>query len=346
MVASLTLPESGTRATVAMRDSAPFGRCPSATSRPRGDIQRVTLATPRGFCAGVIRAIRTVEGALARFGAPVYVRRAIVHNPHVVARLEARGTVVVREVYEVPAGGVVVFSAHGVGREVRAVAEARGLRIVDATCPLVSKVHHEVQRYVAEGYDVVLIGHPGHDEVNGTLGQASGRIQIVPSAAAVERLIVRDPDRVACVTQATLTPDDVQPVIRALRARFPRLVRPGAADICDATQQRQAAVRRLAAAVDVVLVLGDATSSNSQRLREVAAAGGRPAYLIGTIADLRPEWLAGATSVGLTAGASTPDWLVGEAAAYFQARGATLYEGTTPAGLHVGESREQWASVA
>jgi 4-hydroxy-3-methylbut-2-enyl diphosphate reductase len=314
------------------------GTLPSAKA-PAGAVREVVLAAPRGFCAGVVRAIGLVEEALARHGAPVYVRRAIVHNPHVVARLEALGAVVVQEVDQVPQGAVVVFSAHGVSRAVRAAAEARGLTTVDATCPLVQKVHDEVRRYLAEGYGVVLIGHPAHDEVVGTLGQAPGAIQLVQTAAQAAQVKVSDPGRVACVSQTTLTPGDVAPVVDALRARFPRLRLPEADDICYATHQRQTATRRLAEMVDVVLVLGDVTSSNSQRLREVAATGGRPAHLVGTIAELRPEWLVGATSVGLTAGASTPEWIVQEAAAYFQARGASLSVGAEPA-------KGPWESVA
>ncbi len=288
--------------------------------------RRVVLAAPRGFCAGVVRAVDMVEDALLRFGAPVYVRRAIVHNPHVVARLEERGAVVVREVDEVPPGGVVVFSAHGVAQAVRASASARGLSVVDATCPFVARIHRQVQRFVAEGYDVVLVGHPGHDEVIGTRGQAPGHVHVVETPADVQRLAIPSPGPVACVTQTTLNPEDVEPVVRALRARFPRLAQLNVDDVCLATRRRQSAVRRLAAKVDVVLVLGDSTSSNSQRLREIAAGAGRPAYLIGTIADLQPAWLEGVESVGLAAGASTPEPLIQEAAAYFQRRGATLQE--------------------
>ncbi len=297
-----------------------------APARSAGAVRQVVLATPRGFCAGVVRAIQLVEGALARYGAPVYVRRAIVHNPHVVAQLAASGAIVVPEVEQVPTGGVVVFSAHGVGQAVRAAAAARRLRVVDATCPLVLKVHSTVRRFLAADFDVVLIGRPGHDEVNGLLGQAPGRIHLVPTAADVRRVQARDPQRVACVTQTTLTSEDVEPVVAALQARFPGLKQQSADDICSASRQRQAAVRRLAQAVDLVLVLGDESSSNSQRLREVAAAGGGPAYLIGSIAELRTEWLAHAASLGLAAGASTPEWLVREAADYFVVRGASLNE--------------------
>ncbi len=301
-------------------------RSPQVGGLPAVQVHRVVLATPRGFCAGVVRAIGMVEDALADYGAPVYVRRAIVHNPYVMARLEARGAIVVPEVDLVPEGAVVVFSAHGVARSVRDAAATRRLRVVDATCRLVLKVHSAVRRFLAAGYEVVLIGRPGHDEVNGTLGQATGGIYLAQTAADVARLPIKEPRRVAYATQTTLTPEDVAPVVAALRARFPHLVRQGADDVCSASRQRQAAVRRLAAATDLVLILGDATSSNSQRLREVAAAAGRPAYLIGSIADLRPEWLAGVATVGLAAGASTPEWLVREAADHFTACGASLGE--------------------
>jgi 4-hydroxy-3-methylbut-2-enyl diphosphate reductase len=289
-------------------------------------VERLIVVAPRGFCAGVVRAVELVELALARLGAPVYVRRAIVHNPHVVRRLEQMGAVFVQEVEDVPAGAPVIVSAHGVAPVVRHAAAARGLALIDATCPLVAKVHQEVLRFVAGGYDVILVGHAGHDEVIGTLGQVPGRVHLVQRPEDVAGVVVRDPGRVACVTQTTLSPDDVAPVVDALRARFPALAQPRVDDICFATKNRQAAVRWLARQVDVVLVLGDPTSSNSVRLREVATAEGTPAYLLGRIDELQSSWLEGATAAGLTAGASTPEALVQEAVEYFRARGATVHE--------------------
>ena len=272
-------------------------------------VDRVVLVSPRGFCAGVVRAIATVERALVMFPAPVYVRRAIVHNAEVVARLAAAGAVFVDELDEVPRGAVVVFSAHGVPASVREQASARDLLVVDATCPLVAKVHREVRRFKKLGFDVLLIGHAGHDEVVGTLGQAPG-VRLVEQVVDISRLPVTNPDKVACVTQTTLSPEDVAPVIGELRRRFPDLAEPLASDICYATRNRQGAVSWLARKVDVVLVVGDATSSNSQHLRETAGETGTPAYLIGTAADLRNEWLSHASVVGVTAGASTPEDVV------------------------------------
>jgi 4-hydroxy-3-methylbut-2-en-1-yl diphosphate reductase len=287
-------------------------------------VRRVLLVSPRGFCAGVVRAIDTVERALEHYGPPVYVRRAIVHNHYVVADLARRGAVFVDELAEVPPDAVVVLSAHGVSRRVEQQAVELGLRAIDATCPLVAKVHREVERFVAEGYQVVLIGHAGHDEVAGTLGRADG-VRLVSTVADVERLEVRDRDRVACVTQTTLVPGEVDRVVAALRARFPRLVLPPSEDVCYATRNRQGAARWLAERSDVVLVLGDRTSSNAQRLREVASAR-RPAFLLDSIAALDPGWLSGAETIGITAAASTPDLLVQAAAAYFVERGATLVD--------------------
>jgi 4-hydroxy-3-methylbut-2-enyl diphosphate reductase len=291
-------------------------------------IQRVVLVAPRGFCAGVVRAVDIVERALQVYGAPVYVRRPIVHNPHVVARLAAKGAIFVQEIDEVPPGALVIFSAHGVAPSVWQAAAARGLDVLDATCPLVTKVHREVRRYLEEGYEVVLIGHAGHDEVVGTLGQAPGRIHLVERPEDVERLVIANSQRVACVTQTTLSPEDVAPVMAALERRFPGLVRPSTADICFATRNRQDAVRWLAHRVDVVLVLGDTSSSNAQRLREVAAWTGTPAYLVGRITELDPAVLAHARVLGLTAGASTPEELVHEAVTHFRAQGAVVEEVT------------------
>ncbi|HET7473225.1 MAG TPA: 4-hydroxy-3-methylbut-2-enyl diphosphate reductase [Candidatus Limnocylindrales bacterium] len=286
---------------------------------------RVVLASPRGFCAGVVRAVDTVTCALERFRPPVYVRRAIVHNARVVERLAAAGAVFVDELCEVPVGGVVILGAHGVARSVRDEARARGLRVIDATCPLVAKVHREVRRYRAFGYDVVLIGRAGHDEVVGTLGQAPG-VQLVETIDEVPLVRVVRRDRVACVTQTTLRPEEVAPIVEALRRRFPALVQPACADICYATRNRQLAVDRLTTAVDAVVVVGDRHSSNTQRLREAAEAGGTPAYLVGSAAEVDDTLLASHAAVGLTAGASTPKDVVAEVVERFISRGADVTE--------------------
>jgi 4-hydroxy-3-methylbut-2-enyl diphosphate reductase len=285
--------------------------------------ERVVVVSPRGFCAGVVRAIATVERALAMFGRPVYVRHAIVHNAHVVARLAAAGATFVDELDEVPKGAVVVLSAHGVAASVREQARARGLRVVDATCPLVAKVHREVRRFSKLGYDVILIGHAGHDEVVGTLGQGPA-VRLVENALDASSLRVADADRVACVTQTTLSPQDLAPVVDQLRQRFPNLVQPAAADVCYATRNRQAAVIWLARNVDVVLVVGDPTSSNSHHLREAVSATGMPAYLIGSVEELQDGWLANANAVGVTAGASTPEDIVVEVVDRLCREGAAL----------------------
>lgn len=288
-------------------------------------IERVVVVSPRGFCAGVVRAIETVERALARFPPPVYVRRAIVHNAHVVARLAAAGAIFVDELDEVPIGSVVVLSAHGVAPSVDEVARERKLRVIDATCPLVAKVHHEVRRFSEAGFDVFLIGHAGHDEVVGTLGQAPG-VRLVEPGADVSRLRVDDPRRVACVMQTTLSHHDTAPVVARLRDRFPALAEPAAEDICFATRNRQAAVAWLASRVHVVLVVGDPTSSNSERLREEAWTAGARAYLLGSLAELQVPWLAGARVVGLSAGASTPESVVGEVVDHFRRMGASVQD--------------------
>ncbi|HET9691761.1 MAG TPA: 4-hydroxy-3-methylbut-2-enyl diphosphate reductase [Acidimicrobiales bacterium] len=267
--------------------------------------RRVLLAGPRSWCAGVERAVATVERALDRFGAPVYVRRQIVHNTHVVADLEARGAVFVRELAEVPDGATVVLSAHGVAPAVRVEAADRQLRVVDATCPLVAKVHTEIRRFDARGYDIVLVGHPGHDETEGSTGHGD-RVHVVDSAAGAAAVRVADPDRVAYVTQTTLSTDDTAPVVAALTDRFPSLVGPAGSDICYATTNRQDAVRAVAAEADVVVVLGSPTSSNAARLVEVAARCGTPATLLDDPADLDLDALAGAATVGVSAAASTP----------------------------------------
>jgi 4-hydroxy-3-methylbut-2-enyl diphosphate reductase len=270
----------------------------------------VLLAAPRSFCAGVERAIEIVERVLKQTDGPVYVRKQIVHNAHVVADLAARGAVFVDELDEVPDGATVVFSAHGVSPAVRAEADRRGLSVVDATCPLVTKVHVEARRFAARGDTVILVGHAGHDEVEGTLGEAPGRTVLVQDAAEAARVRVPDPDRVSYLTQTTLATDETAEVVDVLRARFPRLRGPASDDICYATTNRQDALRAIADESDVVLVVGSANSSNSRRLVELARRRGTPAYLIDDAGDIRPEWLAGAGVIGLTAGASAPPGLV------------------------------------
>jgi 4-hydroxy-3-methylbut-2-enyl diphosphate reductase len=275
---------------------------------------RILLANPRGFCAGVDRAIDIVERALELFGAPIYVRHEVVHNRFVVDRLRGLGAVFVEELDEVPDGATVIFSAHGVSKAVQAEARRRGLRVFDATCPLVTKVHMEVSRYAREGLDVILIGHEGHPEVEGTMGQfdegSGGRIMLVEDVSDVGQLEVRDPTRVGVVTQTTLSVDDTADVLEAIKLRFPTLATPRKEDICYATQNRQDAVKKLVTDCDVVVVVGSVTSSNSNRLREIAEKAGIPGYLVDGPADLRPEWFEGKRAVGVTAGASAPELLV------------------------------------
>jgi 4-hydroxy-3-methylbut-2-enyl diphosphate reductase len=272
---------------------------------------RIILAQPRGFCAGVVRAVEIVERAIERFGAPVYVRHEIVHNRHVVEALEAKGARFVEELGQIPEGAVTVFSAHGVPRSVEDEAARRGLPVLDATCPLVSKVHAEGRRYAAQGRTLILIGHEGHPEVVGTLGQVAGEVHLVATVAEVEALELA-PDRpVAYVTQTTLSVDDTRAVIEALHRRFHDIAGPDTRDICYATQNRQVAVRELAKRADLVLVVGAANSSNSNRLREIGAESGKPCYLIPDAGALRRDWFAGGASVvGITAGASAPESLV------------------------------------
>jgi len=270
----------------------------------------VLLAQPRGFCAGVDRAIEIVERALAQFGAPIYVRHEIVHNDHVVGDLRGKGAVFVDQLDEVPAGAVLVFSAHGVSRSVRDEAEQRGLQVFDATCPLVTKVHVEVAKMRRDGREVVMIGHAGHPEVEGTMGQADDGIHLVETAEDVAGLYVADPQRLAYVTQTTLSVDDCRVVIDALKARFPEIAEPKKQDICYATQNRQDAVKFMVPQCDLVLVIGSPSSSNSNRLREVAEKMGREARLIGSAAELDPAWLVGRRRIGVTAGASAPELLV------------------------------------
>jgi 4-hydroxy-3-methylbut-2-enyl diphosphate reductase len=294
---------------------------------------QILLANPRGFCAGVDRAIDIVERALGLFGAPIYVRHEVVHNRFVVERLRQRGAVFVDDLAEVPDGQTVIFSAHGVSQAVRQEAEQRDLRVFDATCPLVTKVHLEVARHGREGNEVVLIGHRGHPEVEGTMGQyrcerATGRggIHLVETVDEVSRLDVRDAAHVAFVTQTTLSMDDTVVIIDALRARFPDIVGPKRNDICYATQNRQDAVKDLALKCDLVLVVGSPNSSNSNRLKEIAVKLGKPAYLIDGPEDIRPEWLSGVDTIGLTAGASAPEVLVGQVVERLKAWGAESVE--------------------
>jgi 4-hydroxy-3-methylbut-2-en-1-yl diphosphate reductase len=283
----------------------------------------VLLAKPRGFCAGVDRAIEIVERALTLHGAPIYVRHEVVHNKYVVDDLRRKGAIFVEQLAEVPAGATVVFSAHGVSQAVRREADQRGLRVFDATCPLVTKVHAEVSKTAEGGREIVMIGHAGHPEVEGTMGQIDGGIHLVETLADVAKLAIRDPDNVAYVTQTTLSVDDARAIVDALRTRFPAIVAPKKDDICYATQNRQDAVKRLAAECDVVLVVGSPNSSNSNRLREVAAHHGIPAYMVDQAGDLDPQWLTGRERIGVTAGASAPEVLVDELIERLKTLGAT-----------------------
>ncbi|TPG60604.1 4-hydroxy-3-methylbut-2-enyl diphosphate reductase [Roseomonas nepalensis] len=283
---------------------------------------RVLLAQPRGFCAGVIRAIEIVERSIRKFGAPVYVRHEIVHNRHVVESLKAQGAVFVEELSEIPDGAVTIFSAHGVSRAVEAEAAARGLPVLDATCPLVAKVHQHGRRYAARGRTLILIGHAGHAEVEGTVGQVGAPVHLVASAEDVARLDLPADAPLAYLTQTTLSVDDTRGIIAALRSRFPDIEGPDVSDICYATQHRQAAVRELCAEVDLLLVVGSRNSSNSTRLREIGEEMGRPSHLIGNGGELDPAWLAGVRTVGLTAGASAPEELVLDVIAALRRHGA------------------------
>ncbi|MCC7463436.1 MAG: 4-hydroxy-3-methylbut-2-enyl diphosphate reductase [Gammaproteobacteria bacterium] len=289
---------------------------------------RILLANPRGFCAGVDRAIEIVERAIELFGSPIHVRHEVVHNRSVVARLRALGAVFVDELDQVPEGATVVFSAHGVSSAVEAEAARRGLTVFDATCPLVTKVHMEVARYAREAREVILIGHAGHPEVEGTMGRFDarhgGRILLVENVADLERLELRDPARLAVVTQTTLSVDDTAAIMQALRARYPGLATPRKEDICYATQNRQDAVKRLLAECDVLIVVGSKSSSNSNRLRELADRTGVPGYLVDGAADLQREWLAGCRAVGVTAGASAPESLVLQVVERLRAWGGEL----------------------
>src|SRR6185437_7610000 len=270
----------------------------------------VLLAKPRGFCAGVERAIEIVERALELHGAPIYVRHEIVHNRSVVESLRAKGAVFVEDLAQVPPGSIVIFSAHGVAKAVQADADRRGLKVFDATCPLVTKVHIEVKKMLREGYEIVMIGHRGHPEAEGTMGQSASGMHLVETLDDVAALEVRSPERLAYVTQTTLSVDDARSMVEALKARFPAIRGPKRDDICYATQNRQDAVKLMAPSVDVVIVVGSPNSSNSNRLREVAMHRGVPAYMIDSADDLRAEWIAGKRTIGLTAGASAPEIMV------------------------------------
>ena len=283
---------------------------PAVLSPEQAD-RAVRLAAPRGYCAGVDRAVITVEKALDLYGAPVYVRKQIVHNKHVVADLEARGAVFVEELDEVPEGETVVFSAHGVSPVVHEQAEARGLKTIDATCPLVTKVHHEARRFASDDYDILLIGHAGHEEVEGTSGEAPGHIQLVQGPEDVEGIVVRDPEKVAWLSQTTLSVDETMATVDAIRQRFPSLLDPPSDDICYATQNRQLAIKEISSGADLVIVVGSANSSNSVRLAEVALeAGARTAHRVDDASEIDEAWLVGVDSVSVTSGASVPDVLV------------------------------------
>jgi 4-hydroxy-3-methylbut-2-enyl diphosphate reductase len=284
-------------------------------------IEKLLLAAPRGYCAGVDRAVQTVERALEQHGAPVYVRKQIVHNRHVVAQMRERGAIFVDEQTEVPEGAVCVFSAHGVAPSVREGARERGLRTIDATCPLVTKVHREAVRFAADGYTVVLVGHDGHEEVEGTMGEAPERIVLVQSEQDVRELEVEDPEKVAFITQTTLAVDETSAILDRLRERFPGIVGPRTDDICYATTNRQAAVKQMADSCDLMLVIGSRNSSNSVRLVEVARECGTEAHLIDKASEVREEWLAGRRVVGISSGASAPENLVQDLVEFFRARG-------------------------
>jgi 4-hydroxy-3-methylbut-2-enyl diphosphate reductase len=283
----------------------------------------VLLAAPRGYCAGVDRAVQTVERALELYGAPVYVRKEIVHNKHVVEQLRERGAVFVESEADVPEGATVVFSAHGVAPSVHAGAAARGLETIDATCPLVTKVHVEAKKFASEDYTIVLVGHAGHEEVEGTMGEAPEHIVLIEDVAGVDRLEVRDPAKVAYISQTTLSVDETQAIINRLRERFPAITGPRTDDICYATTNRQAAVKQLARESDLVLVIGSRNSSNSNRLVEVARELGADSYLIDNEAQVREEWLEGKRVVGITSGASAPEELVQRLVDFFRDRGTT-----------------------
>jgi 4-hydroxy-3-methylbut-2-en-1-yl diphosphate reductase len=293
------------------------------------NVEKVLLAAPRGYCAGVDRAVETVERALNKFGAPIYVRKQIVHNLPVVRDLEGKGAIFVDELEEVPEGATVILSAHGVAPEVYRDARARSLKVVDATCPLVTKVHNEAKKFAREGYDIVLIGHEGHEEVVGTMGEAPASITLIGSPEEAAKLDLSGSDRVAYLSQTTLSVDETNDVIDVLRERFPVIQGPPREDICYATQNRQQAVKAIAAKSDVVLVIGSDNSSNSNRLAEVARTFGARAYLIDDESEIDASWFDGARTVGVTSGASAPEWLVDRVIGYFRERGVEDVETVT-----------------
>ncbi len=297
--------------------------------------QEIVLAEPRGFCAGVDRAIEIVERALLKFGAPIYVRHEIVHNTYVVNDLKARGAIFIEDLADVPAGATLVFSAHGVSQAVRQEAAERGFQVFDATCPLVTKVHVEVAKLHKEGYEFIMIGHKGHPEVEGTMGQLSTGIYLVEDAGDVAHVRVKDPAKLAVVTQTTLSVDDAAEILAAVKRHFPLVREPKQQDICYATQNRQDAVKVMAPQVDVVIVVGSPTSSNSNRLRELAERLGTPAYMVDAAEDLQAEWLEGRSRVGLTAGASAPDVLVQAVISRLRAMGATAVRSLAGVEEHV-----------
>jgi 4-hydroxy-3-methylbut-2-enyl diphosphate reductase len=288
---------------------------------------KVTLVRPRGFCAGVVRAIDIVDIALQKFPPPIYVRKEIVHNRAVVENFKRQGVIFIDSLQEAPPGSLVIFSAHGVSPAVRQEAKERNVHVIDATCPLVTKVHLEVHKYVRDGYSIILIGHKEHDEVVGTTGEAPENIQVVGTVKEVARLQVPDPNKLVCLTQTTLSVDETRDIAAAIKERFPNLISPTKDDICYATQNRQDAVKELiTAGIDLLLVVGSRNSSNSIRLCEVARAQGVESHLIDNASEIQPEWLTHVESVGLTAGASAPDYLVEDVVKYLQSRGATLEE--------------------
>lgn len=287
-------------------------------------ISKLILASPRGFCAGVVRAVNIVELAVEKWGSPIYVRGEIVHNPHVVRSLQDKGVIFVGELDQVPEGSRVIFSAHGVSPAVREAAAKRNLKVLDATCPLVTKVHREAKNYAARDYSIILIGHEGHEEVIGTMGEAPDHIAMISSREEIAGLDVRNPEKVAYLTQTTLSVADTREMIEGLKDRFSSLEGPSAEDICYATQNRQEAVRQLAEQVDLILVVGAENSSNSQRLVEEARKHGAPSWLIGDVNSIKPEWLEGVSAVGLTSGASAPELLVNEVVRWFAEKGAKV----------------------
>jgi 4-hydroxy-3-methylbut-2-enyl diphosphate reductase len=313
------------RGTVAL-ENGPASENRRDNLRPEARPRKLLLAKPRGFCAGVERAVEVVSRALELFEGPIYVRKQIVHNRHVIELFCAQGVIFVEELDEVPDGGLVIFSAHGVSPAVRAAARDRNLQVIDATCPLVTKVHLEALRFHRQGRSLILVGHKGHEEVVGTMGEVPGDVQLVGTPEEAERVEVPDSERVAVLTQTTLGVDDANMIIDVLRRRFPKLVTPPSDDICYATQNRQIAVKRLAERADLVLVLGSANSSNSQRLREVALDSGAQSYLIDDASRIDSAWLQGVECVGVTAGASAPEHLVEAVVDYFKARGVVEVE--------------------